>query len=79
VFGRTQARKKPSVLPSPSTLTQTAPLTAADEFKPPRQVQTNLESFSFYMWAVDVDVLRAIQVYRFCEMCPGILNNPKLY
>ena len=78
VFGRTQARKKPSVLPSPSNLTQTAPLAAADDYKRPRQVQTNSESFPFYMWAVDVDVLRAIQVYRFCEMCPRILNIPEL-
>jgi hypothetical protein len=79
VFGRTQASKKPSVLPSPSSLTQTAPLAAANEFKRRRQLHTNLEAFSFYMWAVDVDVLRAIQVYRFCEMCPGIMNNPELY
>jgi len=47
VFGRIQARKKPSLLPSQSNLTQTAPLANADEFKRPRQVQTNLESFSF--------------------------------
>jgi len=70
--------QKPSVLPSPSSLTQTAPLTAADEISRPRQVQINLESFSSYMWVVDVDVLRTIQVYRFCEMCPGIMNNPEL-
>jgi hypothetical protein len=79
VLGRTQARKKPSVVPSPSILTQTAPPAAADEFKHSRQVLTNLESFSFYMWVVDVDVLHAIQVYRFCEMCPRIMNNPELY
>jgi hypothetical protein len=54
-------------------------MAAADEFKHPRQVQIKLESFSFYMWVVDVDVLRTIQVYRFCEMCPGIMNNLELY
>jgi hypothetical protein len=71
--------EKPSVLPSPSNLIQTAPLATDDEFKRPLQVQTNLESFSLYMWTVDVDVLGAIQVYRFCEMCPGIMTNPELY
>jgi hypothetical protein len=47
VFGRTQARKKPSLLPSPSNLNKTAPLASAAYFKRPRQVQTNLETFSF--------------------------------
>jgi hypothetical protein len=51
VFGLTKARKKPSVLPSPPSLTQTAPLAAADAIQRQRHVQIKLES-SFFMCIV---------------------------
>jgi hypothetical protein len=55
--------------------TQPAALATTDETSYPRQAQ-NLGEFLFLMCESYVEVISAIRVYPFNEMCRGIMNNP---